>query len=143
MTPIALNSIALVNIQLNGFAPSQILEIIVAPAGILNPASAAILVCSGAIFVANNNPKDMFNNPISNVLNTFPLVIGISNTNEKGIVAKSAKGNTLFPGIIAANNIVIGTKIRETAKVAGCPTPTAASRPIYNFPFPSDFFLIS
>ena len=59
---------------------------------------------------------------------------GVMRTNIHGITARSAKGRTLFPGRITAKKMQRGTRMNEMARVTGCPTPTAESRPIYIFP---------
>ena len=83
--------------QVKGLAPSQILEILVAPSGNWKAASMAACVCKGETFVAINKPTAITNAPIMTDLKTFPLQIGATIATINGIVARSPKGNTLFP----------------------------------------------
>lgn len=46
------------------------------------------------------------------------------------MVAKSPKGMVVLPGKMTDNKIVIGIKIKELDKTAGCPTDNAQSIPI-------------
>ncbi|SCT47386.1 Uncharacterised protein [Staphylococcus aureus] len=49
----------------------------------------------------------------------FPLAAPTINATTNGIVAKSPKGSTWFPGKITANKTVIGTKINAVEITAG------------------------
>ena len=84
---------------------------------------------NGEIHVAIYNPNPIYIVPPITVLIIFPLKTAAIKQTINGIVAKSPKGNTLFPGNITASKIVIGTSIKDDDKTAGWPTDKAESIP--------------
>src|SRR5699024_4453594 len=107
------------NIQDKGFAPSTIDDTLLAPSGMANPTLAAACVNNGAKSVAIYKPPINEIKPIIKALNPLLATMGVIKTNIQGIVVKSAKGMTLFPGKITARNTTKGTNISEIAIVVG------------------------
>ena len=92
----------------------------------------ADLVISGAAQDATYSVVTIYNAPPITVRNMSPLKTAAIKQIIKGIVAKSPKGSTVFPGKITANSNAIGTNNSEADKTDDCPTANALSIPIYN-----------
>ena len=69
--------------------------------------------------------------PLINVFKILPLWIIVAIQMKNAANAKSAKGNTRFPGKIAASISVMGISTVPMIIVVGWPKVTAESSPIY------------
>ena len=114
----------------SALAPSTKLETIDAPVGIANWASIAAWVIRGARLVAIKRPTARTTIPTSKARKPLPRTIGVIKTNIQGMVARSPKGRTLLPGRITARKTAMGTRIKATVRVMGCPKKTAESKQI-------------
>src|SRR5699024_184417 len=94
-------------------------------------AAMAASVINGAAHDAIYKPMAIYNESSITVLTMFPLNTGTIKQIKNGIVARSPKGNTVFPGRSTARNKVIGTMIKDADNTAGCPTDNALSIPMY------------
>ena len=118
--------------NLNGFPPSKKLDTNpLDPSGKLKFTSFAMPVIKGAIADAIYRSPIIIGIAIITALNTFPFV---DKTTIEAITAKFAKspnGKTVFPGKTNARRTAIGVNNKAVEIIAGLPTATAISSPIY------------
>ena len=99
----------------------------------------AIAVSIGAVADPHHSNEAVTTKPIMIFFNKLPRVKATTIATRKGTTAKSANGNTRFPGNTKANAIVSGIMINAVVITSGLPTTTAASNPI-NKRVPLNFF---
>ena len=124
----ATNSENFKKIHFKKFPPVSKFVISAAPSGNFT-IPCAISVITGAKLVAINKATAITTVNEITECKIFPLRLGTTNAAKNGIVAKSPKGSTRFPGRITAKNNVIGTIKRPVDSAAGEPVAKAASIP--------------